>query len=318
MPAATPAPETEAKIETLNKIIQGKEAAFPKEVVTGVWKKVFSTSIASQISGSIPVSMRGTVTTIPVGQATAGIVGEGELKPVVDMNTVIKEIKPIKAAAMIIYSKEAAMADPLGEYSRIQAELTAAIARAIDSAVIHGKNALTGTAIAGQESLASASLEEVIDLKSTAAGYLTKSLASAHDKVTIQDDSDYNFTHFLLSPKMRNPLLTAQDGFGRPLYQASPNLNDTFSTVFGIPAAYTKAVNGYEKIKEPLLLGFGGDFKENLRFGFVEGITFRKASEYTHGVDLFARNMEAVLVEAIFGFAIRDPKAFVKLSAKSG
>lgn len=318
MPPATPDAATEQKIETLQKIVQGKEAAFPKEVVTGIWKKTFDTSVMSKISGSIPVSLRGTVTSVPVGQATAGIVSEGQVKPVVSTSAVIKEIKPIKTAAIIVYSKEAAMADPLGEYSRIQSELTAAIARSIDVAVIHGKDALGGTAIAGQESLMSAALSQEIDLASTKAGYLTQALVEAYGKVTDQDDQDYDLSHFLLSKKFRAPLMLAQDGFGRPLYQATPNLKDAFSTVMGIPAVYTKAVNGYEKVKEPNLLGFGGDFKDNLRFGFVEGITFRKASEYTHGIDLFARNMEAVLVEAIFGFGIRDPKAFVKLTKKAG
>lgn len=318
MPPASPTAEDEAKIATISKITSGKEAAFPKEVVTGIWEKSFEESVAAKISGSIPVSLRGTVTPVPVGRATASIVGEGEVKPIVTTNTIIKELKPIKAAAMIVYSKEAAMANPLGEYDRIQNELKSAIARCIDIAVIHGKDPVSGNPIAGQESIASAAFTQEIDLANTKAGYLTQSLAEAYGKVTDQDDEDYDLTHWLLSKKFRAPLLTAQDGFGRPLYQATPNLKDAFSTVMGIPAVYTKAVNGYEKVKEPNVLGFGGSFKDNLRFGYVEGITFRKAGEYTHGIDLFARNLEAVLVEAIFGFVIRDPKAFVKITKKAG
>lgn len=319
MPAATPSPEDEAKIQTVKKIVNGKEAAFPKEVLGEIWKKTFDTSVTSQLAGTVPITLKGGVVTIPVGAATASIVGEGEVKPLVTTDTKIKEIRTHKAAAMIVYSKEAAMANPLGEYRRIQNELKSAIARCIDIAVIHGKDAVSGNAIAGQESLASASFSEEIDLASTKQGYLTQAFASAYGKVTDQDgDDEYDLSHFLLSKKMRAPLMTATDGFGRPLYQAAPNLADKFSSVMGIPATYSKAVNGYAKVKEANLLGFGGDFKDNIRFGYVEGITFRKATEYTHGIDLFARNMEAVLVEAIFGFVIRDPKAFVKLTKKAG
>lgn len=318
MVAATPSPEDEAKIQTLKKITTGKEAAFPKEVLPQIWQKTFETSVMAQLAGTVPITLKGAVVPIPVGRATASIVGEGEVKPIVDTSTKIKEITTHKAAAMIVYSKEAAMANPLGEYNRIQNELKSAIARCIDVAVIHGKNAMSGTAINGQESLASAAHSKELDFASTKAGWLTAGLAEAHSMVTDQDEEDYDVSHFLFSKKMRGPLMTAQDGFGRPLYQASANLNDKFSSVMGIPTTYTKAVNGYEKVREPLLMGFAGDFKDNIRFGYVEGITFRKATEYTHGIDLFAKNMEAILVEAIFGFVIRDPKAFVKLTKKNG
>ena len=131
-------------------------------------------------------------------------------------------------------------------------------------------------------------------------------------------EADYDFNEFLLSPKFRSIIMGATDGFGRPLYQASPNLTDQFTSVLGIPAVYHKAVNGRGKVSEPNLLGFGGDLKENLRLGFVEGLTWATADQYAAGMDLFGTNRIAIRVEAIFGWVLRDPQAFVKITKKAG
>ena len=112
--------------------------------------------------------------------------------------------------------------------------------------------------------------------------------------------------------------MNALDAQGRPLYQSSPDITAKFGTVMGVPTTYSRAVSGYEKAKTGAakLLGVGGDFKDALRLGFVETITYRKATERAGGVDLFDRNMGAILAEAQFGWVLRDPKAFTKITLK--
>lgn len=313
----------EAKIETVDKILKanaGNEAAFPKTVVKGIWDNVLKGSVVQQLAGSVPVSINGTAIPIPVGQPTAGIVAEGGLKPVATLASKVKTVTPVKAAVMILFSEETAKADPLGEYSRIQKALGEAIARAIDTAIIHGIDATTGIAITGKESLVSTTKNTVIDPAQTAPGYLTKQLSAAYDSVVLDDDdeAEYGFDHFLFAPKFRSSLVNALDAQGRPLYQSSPDITAKFGTVMGVPTTYSRAVSGYEKAKTGAakLLGFGGDFKDALRLGFVETITYRKATERAGGVDLFDRNMGAILAEAQFGWVLRDPKAFTKITLK--
>lgn len=322
MPAPAYNPDNEAKIETVSKILganSGNEAAFPKTVVKGIWDNAMNGSVVQSLAGSVPVSINGTAIPIPVGQPTAGIVQEGGLKPVATLSSKVKTVTPVKAAVMILYSEETAKADPLGEYSRIQRALGEAIARAIDTAVIHGIDANTGTAITGKEALTSTTKVQELDLASTATGYFTKQLSAAYDKVVLDDadEAEFGFDHFLLAPKFRSNLVNAlmlrvARSTSRP--PTSPR-SSVPSWVFRPP---TRAVSGYERAKTPAakLLGIGGDFKDALRLGFVETITYRKATERAGGVDLFDRNMGAILAEAQFGWVLRDPRAFVKITSK--
>ena len=311
--------DNSAKIETIKKLAAGGNAeGFPKEVLAPIWKRAFAGSVVQQVAGTTPVSIKGNAIPIPTGQPVAGIVGEGEDKPVVEVSMGLKTFAPVKTAAIVILSKEAVMANPLGAFDDLNQQLGEAIARSIDTAVIHGKDALTGTVLAGKESLMSTpNAVELDPAKYDTVGYLGKQLAAAYGAVVDQDgEDDYDFEQFLLSPKFRPIIMGAADGFGRPLYQASPNLKDNFSTVLGIPAVYSKAVNGRGKVSEKNLLGFGGNLKENLRLGFVEGLTWATADQYAAGQDLFGKNLMAIRVEAIFAWVLRDPKAFVKITQK--
>lgn len=310
-----------AKVATIAKLTAGGNAeGFPKEVLAPIWERAFAGSVVQQVAGTVPVSLAGNAVSMPVGQPVAGIVQESADKPVVDVSVGLKTFSPVKTAAIVSISKEALMANPLNAFDDLEGQLGEAIARSIDTAVIHGKDALTGAALTGKESLASTTnVVELDPAKFDTTGYLGKQLAAAYDKVVNTDgEEDYDFSEFLLSPKFRSIIMGATDGFGRPLYQASPNLADQFSSVLGIPAVYSKAVNGRGKVSEPNLLGFGGDLKENLRLGFVEGLTWASADQYAAGMDLFGTNRIAIRVEAIFGWVLRDPKAFVKITKKAG
>lgn len=221
MPAPTYTPDNEAKIETVNKILtasSGNDAAFPKTVVKGIWDNAMHGSVVQKLAGSIPVSINGTAIPIPVGQPTAGIVQEAGLKPVATLSSKVKTVTPVKAAVMILYSEETAKADPLGEYSRIQKALGEAIARAIDTAVIHGIDANSGAAITGKEALTSTTKAVELDLASTVNGYFTKQLSAAYDQVVLddEDEAEYGFDHFLLAPRFRSNLVNALDAQGAP------------------------------------------------------------------------------------------------------
>ena len=66
---------------------------------------------------------------------------------------------------------------------------------------------------------------------------------------------------------------------------------------------------------------FGGDWTQ-LKYGFAEDITIRATDTATiqdggQAINLWQRNMEAFLVEAIFGWVITDNSAFVAYEDKA-
>lgn len=123
----------------------------PKPMAQEIIKKVNEESVVQKLAGTMPMSITGASIAVQTGQAQAGIVGEGEAKPVTNAGVAVKSIKPIKAAAIVYWSKEARMANPLGYLDFLQEQLTGAITRAFDLAVLHGKNAINGQTISGIE-----------------------------------------------------------------------------------------------------------------------------------------------------------------------
>lgn len=94
-------------------------------------------------------------------------------------------------------------------------------------------------------------------------------------------------------------------------------------TAFGLPVAYGKAVSGkIGAAEDTKVRAFGGDFTNNLKYGFAENITFSRTDVATivdngQTVNLWQNNMEAFLVEAIFGWVITDKDAFVAYEDKA-
>ena len=143
-----------AKFMTIQKIAAGDNAAgFPKEVLAPIWKRAFEGSLVQQIAGTTPVSLAGNAMPYPTGRPVAGIVGEAGEKPVTEVSVGIKTFTPKKAAAIVVLSKEALMANPLGAFDDLQQQLSQAIADTIDTAVLFGKDTKTGTALTGVESV---------------------------------------------------------------------------------------------------------------------------------------------------------------------
>lgn len=314
--AGTVTTDNAAKLETIDKILsanEGNEEAFPKTVVKGIWDRALKGSIAQSVCGSVPVALNGIAVPVPVSQPVAGVVGEAGEKPVTTLETKVKTMSPIKVAVIALYSMEAAKADPLGEYNRIQGELGEAVAKAIDTAVFTGKDALTGTEIPGVESFASASNTVEVDLSDRTAGYLANKITEAYDAVVLGEE-EYDFTELLLTPHWRTALVNSVDAGGNRLYN-SLNVNQRINDVMGLSTVFSRAIQGYAAAKTDSVLGYGGDFKDAMKFGYVENITFRRASERAGGIDLFDHNLGAILCEAQFGWIVRDAAALAKFTS---
>lgn len=293
----------------------------PKPMAQEIIKKVNEDSVVQRLAGTTPMSITGSSIAVQTGQAQAGIVGEGEAKPVTNAGISVKSMKPIKAAAIVYWSKEARLANPLGYLDFMQEQLSGAITRAFDLAILHGKNAINGQTIAGVEFINQTKNRVELGTAATEKGGLATDFLSGYDLVTGQE-ADYDFTGFAADKRLRSKLMGAVDLQGRPIYSNPLNFKDELGTAFGMPVAYGKAVSGkIGAAEDTAVRAFGGDFQNNLKYGFAENITFSRTDTATivdngQPVHLWQQNMEAYLVEAIFGWVITDTNAFVAYDDK--
>ncbi|MCD7100455.1 phage major capsid protein [Pseudoclavibacter sp. 13-3] len=298
--------------------IAGLDAAglVPKPVAQEILTKAAEQSVVQTLSGTTAIALEGNAIAVQTGHVEAGVVGEGEAKPVGQTSYAVKTIKPIKIAAITVQSKEVRLRNPLNVLDNIQSDLTGAIQRAFDLAVLYGRNAKTGAAIPGVESVNSTTNRVQLGSATVANGGINADLLAGYDLVVNGNQLNDDFTGFAADPRFRSKLLGAVDAQGRPIYQNPTDLSSPIATTLGLPTAYGKAVSGrIGASAESTVRAFGGDWGA-LRYGFAENLTL-KVSDQATVVDgettyhLWQQNLEAYLVEAIIGWVITDPKSFV-------
>lgn len=297
--------------------IQGLDSAglVPKPVATAILTKAAEDSLVRKLAGTIPMPIEGASIAVQTGHIEAGVVGEGQRKPVGQTTYSAKSIKPIKVAAISIQSKELRRRNPAGVLENIQADLTGAITRAFDLAVFHGRNAITGAKIAGVESVNDTTNRVVLGTTTTAKGGLSADLLAGYDLVVNGHQVFDDFTGFAADKRLRSQIMGAVDLQGRPIFQAATSLADPVDVVLGLPTVYGKVVSG--KIgggADTLVRAFGGDW-QSLKYGFVEEMTLSVSDQATivdgsTTYNLFQDNLEAYLVEAQFGWVIPDVDSF--------
>ena len=216
---------------------------------------------------------------------------------------------------------EARQADQSGYLKLLEKEAAAAITRAFDLAILHGKNAINGQTIAGVEYINQTANR--IELGATAKdkGGLTSELLAGADLVNLNENFDFDLDGFAADKSFKSRIYGATDTLGRPIYSDSVNLKDNLGNLLGLPVAYGRAVSGKVGASaDTKVRAFGGDWSA-LKYGFAEKISIRRTDQATINdggtqVNLWQNNMEAMLVEAQFGWVITDKSAFVAYEDK--
>jgi len=283
----------------------------PKELSNEIFQRVSETSVIAKVAGKTDMTIQGNKFLIDSGKVEADIVEEGKPKPVSSFGLSYVEATPLKAAVIVDWTKEARLANPGGIMDRINDKLVEAINEQIDAAVLYGKSVKSKSQIPNLAYLNQATNRVELGTAAANAGGLSSDILAGYDLVT---DAGKDFTGFIADPRFRSQLIGAVDVNGRPVYQSSVNLNDQMGSLFGLPVSYGKTVSGRYGIDNPdtNVRAFGGDFQNNLKFGFVEDINIKMTDSATvGGVSMFETNKEAALVEAIFGFVINDLDSFV-------
>jgi len=287
----------------------------PKEVATAVTKHAKDTSVIAALSPSEPQLFLDKDYMVFTGNAEAEVVSEGAQKSSYEETLTTVVGKRFKVQTTTRVSNELQWADEdakLEIISRVQADQAAALGRVLDYVIFHAfdpkkRTTLNGfTALSGTATQVIATDDRVADIDS---------LAEA-----VNDEYDIN--GLALSKTMANELRKIRvPSTGQRFYPEIP-LNLQVGSLEGIPTATSGTVNGRLITGTPTnVLAFLGDFSL-IKWGMVRDI-WSEIIQYGDpdhtGTDLKNVNQIAYRTEAVYSYAILDPKgiAVLKKPARS-
>lgn len=304
----------------------------PKAVVGEIFAKAEEQSLLPRLGERIEVTYGQTVVPVTVTEPQAGQVGagttneerEGGVKPLSGVGWGSRAFSPIKLAVIVTASDEFVRLNPQNRFNSIRGKLSSAIARAMDLSVFHGRDALSGLALAGIDAdnvLVNTTNVVAYDPAGANAGNLINDLLAAYDLI----GEDYDPDAFVIDPRYRTKLAAAMRGTdvnGNLLSPGTVNLAAQQSEVLGLNAYFHKAAPGrignYAGPTPPVR-AFLGDFGQ-LKWGLADEIRFKVSDQATitdadgTAVSMWQTNQVAVLCEVTFGWVVGDLDAFTKVT----
>lgn len=291
----------------------------PKEVATAVTKHAKDTSVIAALSPSEPQLFLDKDYMVFTGNAEAEVISEGAQKSSYEETLTPVVGKRFKVQTTTRVSNELQWADEdakLEIISRVQADQAAALGRVLDYVIFHAfdpkkRAALDGfTALSATAAQVTATDDRVADL----------------DKLAETVNDEYDINGLALSKTMANELRKIRvPSTGQRFYPEIP-LNLQVGSLEGIPTATSGTVNGRLITATPTnVLAFLGDFSL-IKWGMVRDIWSEIIAygdpDHT-GTDLKNVNQIAYRTEAVYSYAILDPKGIAVLkkpahSAKGG
>lgn len=291
----------------------------PKEISQEIWADAQEASAVMQLAR--PIRVPGTGLTIPIitGDAAADWVDETAEKPVSRATLGSKNLKPYKLAVIETFSNEFRRDLP-AVYAELRRRLPGAIAKKFDSTVFGSTAPGSGFDVLGGATAVPVAPHASNAKLSTYAG-----LVNAYNSVA---NNGGELNGWALSSQAKGLLLKQTDPNGRPLLFDSIQAGSPISQILGEQTYFTKGVYA---AGTPNTIGFAGDW-DSAFYGTVEGIKVDVSNQasVTDGVttvavgeesidipnviNLWQRNMFAVLVEVEIGFAVRSASHFVKLT----
>ena len=280
----------------------------PAQVSDEIWGETVEQSAVMRLARRITLPGSGVSVPIITGDATADWVDETDEKPVSRATLDNKTITPYKLAVIEPFSNEFRRDLP-ALYRELARRLPFALAKKFD-ATVFGLSA--GAPGSNFDTLGGATAVGI-------SGDTYQGLVAADQAVATGGGV---LNGWAVSPQGRGLLLGAVDGFGRPLFTASPNTGGTVSQLLGQPVYFTKAVYAADAdgagAGTDAQLGYAGDWSSAL-YGTVEGVQVSVSDQATINdggtqLNLWQRNMFAIRAEIEVGFRVRDLDHFVKLT----
>lgn len=282
----------------------------PAEVTQAIINKVGNTSTIAALSPSTPQLFLNEDYVVFNGAAEAEVVAEGQKKSSYEQTASYITGKKFKVQCTTRVTEELKWADEdnrLEIISSIQEDQTKAIARALDYVIYHAINPKSGTELTGYDAL-TANAVAVTDSGDDIAN--VDALADAVNEYEINGVA-LSRTWASRLRKLRVPAT------GMRFYPEIP-INLAAGTLDGIPAATSTTVDGAKATTPTKVLGIMGDYSL-IKWGMIRDI-WAEVIQYGDpdqtGVDLKAHNQIAYRTEAMFSYAVLDPKAFAVLKAE--
>lgn len=282
----------------------------PAEVTQAIINKVGNTSTIAALSPSTPQLFLNEDYMVFNGAAEAEVVAEGQTKSSYEQTASYITGKKFKVQCTTRVTEELKWADEdnrLEIISSIQEDQTKAIARALDYVIYHAINPKSGTKLTGYDAL-TANAVTVTDSGDDIAN--VDALADAVN--------EYEINGVALSRTWASRLRKLRvQATGMRFYPEIP-INLAAGTLDGIPAATSTTVDGAKATTATKVLGIMGDYSL-IKWGMIRDI-WAEVIQYGDpdqtGVDLKAHNQIAYRTEAMFSYAVLDPKAFAVLKAE--
>lgn len=281
----------------------------PVEVTQAIINKVGNTSTIAALSPSTPQLFLNEDYIVFNGAAEAEVVAEGQTKSSYEQTASSITGKKFKVQCTTRVTEELKWADEdnrLEIISSIQEDQTKAIARALDYVIYHAINPKSGEKLSGYDAL-TANAVAVTDSGDDIAN--VDALADAVNEYEINGVA-LSRTWASRLRKLRVPAT------GMRFYPEIP-INLAAGTLDGIPAATSTTVDGKKATEATKVLGIMGDYSL-IKWGMIRDI-WAEVIQYGDpdqtGVDLKAHNQIAYRTEAMFSYAVLDPKAFAVLKA---
>jgi HK97 family phage major capsid protein len=266
--------------------------ALPSEISSEIWQKTQEDSAIMRLARQIQLPGLGVTIPVITGDPEAGWVGETEKKPVKNGTLTTKLMTPYTLAVIVPFSNQFKRDIP-ALYDAMVQRLPGALAKKFDATVFGG-------------TAPGSNFDTLVDVTAQDLSKAWGALVAADADIA---DHDGILNGFVLSPKGKATLLTAEDGNGRPLF-VNNVAEGAVPVLLGAPTYSSKGayVSG-----SPNTVGFAGDWTQAV-YGTVEGIKIDIADQATVGdINLFEQNMFAVRAEIEVGFRC-DPTVFNKLT----
>lgn len=284
----------------------------PVSVATEIVNKAKDTSTIASLSPSTPQIFSDADYLVFNGKSEAEVVAEGAVKSSYEQTVDSVVAKRFKVQTTTRVTSELKWADEDNRFQiiqSIQADQAEAIGRALDYVVYHAVNPKTGGSLTGFDALTARAMQ----------------VTAGDDDITNVDNladqlnETYDINGIAISRTWASRLRKIRvPATGMRYYPEIP-LNLQVGTLDGIKAATSATVNG-AKAKTPTnVLAIMGDFSL-IKWGMVRDITSEiipYGDPDQTGVDLKAHNQIAYRTEAMFSYAVVDPKAFAVLKTST-
>lgn len=264
-------------------------------------------SVVQSLARQVPLGINGAEIPITTSKATAGWVSEGGRKPSTSAGLGVKSIKPHKIAAISVVSAEVVRANPQNYMEILRGDITEAIAKAFDEAVLHGVNTPF------DQYLAETSKEVALGEAAAADGGVYTDLVGSLRELK-QDGK--KLTGFAFDDITEPTFLSSVDANGRPLFLESTYEGSVLSAgqLIGRSAYLGEGIADDAQD----VVGFAGDWSQVI-WGAVGGISFDVSTQTSVTLDgvltsLWEHNLVAIRAEAEFGLLVNDTESFVKFT----